>query len=119
MVDAIIYLVISALVSLIFIILGVRQYRAKKPVTINTGEKPPREEMLTSVTDWNHRHGRNFIIFGCTLFLTLSVFAYFIKKTDGVVLPVMLLMIVLLAEIAWVMFEHQAMKKNMIKRASV
>ena len=31
----------------------------------------------------------------------------------------MLLMIVLLAEIAWVMFEHQAMKKNMIKRASV
>ena len=38
MAATIIYLVISLLVSLIFIILGIRQYRAKKPVTINTGE---------------------------------------------------------------------------------
>ena len=47
-----IYLVISLLVSLIFIILGIRQYRAEKPVAINTGEKPPREDELTSVTEW-------------------------------------------------------------------
>ena len=38
MAATIIYLVISLLVSLIFIILGIRQYRAKKTVTINTGE---------------------------------------------------------------------------------
>ena len=86
----IIYLVISLLVSLVFIILGIRQYRAEKPVAINTGERPPREDELTSVTEWNHRHGRNFIIFGCALFVTLSVFGYFIEKLDNVVIQVIM-----------------------------
>ena len=116
MAATIIYLVISLLVSLIFIILGIKQYRAEKPVTINTGEKPPREEELTSVAEWNHRHGRNFIIFGCALFITLLVFAYFIENLDNVVLQVGILMIVLFAEIAWVQFEHNVMKKKMIKK---
>ena len=83
-----IYLVISLLVSIIFIILGIRQYRAEKSVAINTGEKPPREDELTSVTEWNHRHGRNFIILGFALFITLSVFIYFLEKLDKVVLQV-------------------------------
>lgn len=116
MVATIIYLVISALVSLVFIILGIRQYRAEKPVAINTGEKPPREDELTSVTEWNHRHGRNSIVFGCALFVTLSVFVYFIEKLDNVVLQVVILVIVLSAEIAWVEFEHNAMKRKMVKR---
>lgn len=115
MAATIIYLVISLLVSLIFIILGIRQYRAEKPVTINTGEKPPREDELTSVTEWNHRHGRNFIIFGCMLFITASVFGYLIEKLDSVVLQVVIFLIVLFAEIAWVEFEHHVMKKKMIK----
>ena len=46
------------------------------------GRKPPRENELTSVAAWNHRHGRNFIILGCALFITLSVFAYFLEKLD-------------------------------------
>lgn len=116
MAATIIYLVISLLVSLIFIILGIRRYRAEKPVTINTGEKPPREDELTSVTEWNHRHGRNFIILGCMLFITLSVFAYFIEKLDHVVFQVVIFMIVLFAEIAWVEVEHNVMKKKMIKK---
>lgn len=111
----IIYLVISLLVSLIFIILGIRQYRAKKPVTINTGEKPPREDELTSVTEWNHRHGRNLIIFGCALFITLSVFVYFIEKLDSSIFQVVIFLIVIVAEIAWVEIEHHVMKKKMIK----
>ena len=119
MAAAIIYLVVSLLVSLVFIILGIRQYRAEKPVTINTGEKPPREEELTSVAEWNHRHGRNFIIFGCALFITLSVWAYFIEKLDSVVLQVVILMIVLFAEIAWVQVEHNVMKKKMIKKKKI
>ena len=73
MADTIIYLVISLLVSLIFVILGIGQYRAEKPVSINMGEKPLRKEELTNVTEWNHRHGRNFIILGCALFITLSI----------------------------------------------
>ena len=111
----IIYLVISLLFSLIFIILGIRQYRAEKPVTINTGEKPPREDELTSVTEWNHRHGRNLIIFGCALFITLSVFVYFIEKLDSSIFQVVIFLIVIVAEIAWVEIEHHVMKKKMIK----
>ncbi|WP_177194964.1 hypothetical protein [Pseudobutyrivibrio sp. JW11] len=39
MAGTIIYLAISFFVSLIFIILGIQQYKSKKPVSINTGEK--------------------------------------------------------------------------------
>ena len=116
MAATIIYLVISLAVSLIFIILGIKQYRAEKPVAINTGEKPPCEDELTSVAEWNHRHGRNFIIFGCALFITLSVFVYFMEKLDNVVVQVIIFMVVLFAEIAWVEFEHNMMKKKMIKK---
>lgn len=118
MAATIIYLVISLLVSLIFIILGIRQYKAEKPVAINTGEKPPREDELISVTEWNHGHGRNFIILGCALFITLSIMAYFIEKLDGIALQVaaVIFVIVILAEIVWVGFEHNVMKKKMIKK---
>ena len=116
MAATIIYLIISLVVSLIFIILGIRQYKSEQPVSINTGEKPPREDELTSVAEWNHRHGRNFIIFGCMLFITLSVFVYFIEKLDNVVFQVVIFMIVIFAEIAWVAFEHNVMKKKMIKK---
>ncbi len=116
MAATIIYLIISLLVSLIFIILGIRQYKSEKPVTINTGEKPPCEDELTNVAEWNHRHGRNFIILGCALFMTLSVFVYFIEKLDSVIFQVIILMIMIFAEIAWVMIDHNVMKKNMIKK---
>lgn len=111
----IMYLVISLLVSLIFIILGIGQYKAEKPVSLNTGEKSPREDELISVTDWNHRHGRNLIILGCMLFITSSFFMYSIEKLDGIVLQSAIFIIVLFAEIAWVEFEHNMMKKKMIK----
>ena len=51
MAATIIYLAISLFVSLIFIVLGIKQYRAEKPVAINTGEKPPSEDELTSVAE--------------------------------------------------------------------
>lgn len=50
------------------------------------------------------------------LFITLSVFAYFIEKLDNVVLQVGILMIVIFAEIAQVQFEHNVMKKKMVKK---
>ena len=118
MAAAIIYLVISLLVSLIFIILGIRQYRAEKPVAINTGEKLPREDELTSAAEWNHRHGRNFIILGCVLFITLSVLRYFMEKLDSILLQVIIAMLALFIEIGWIEFEHNVMKKKMIKRGT-
>ena len=119
MAGIIMYLVISFLVSLVFVLLGIRQYRAEKPVSINTGEKPPLEEDLTSVAEWNHRHGRNLIVYGCALFLTLGAFVFAMEQTDHAARPVILLMLTLAAETAWVVLDHQAMKKNMIKSASV
>lgn len=62
------------------------------------------------------RHGRNFIILGCMLFITLSVFIYFIEKLDSVAVQVVIFLIVLFAEIAWVWFDHNVMKKKMIKK---
>ena len=85
-------------------------------MTINTGEKPPREEELTSVAEWNRRHGRNFIILGCAMFLTLSVFAYVMEKLDGGVLPAAILLLALFAEIGWVMQEQRVMKKTLKKK---
>ena len=51
------------------------------------------------------------------LFITLSAFGYFIEKLDSVVLWVVIFMVVLFAEIAWIEFEHNVMKKKMIKNS--
>lgn len=82
----------------------------------NTEEKPPREDELTSVAEWNHRHGRNFIILGCVLFITLSVLVYFIEKLDSILLQVIIAMLALFIEIGWGEFENNVMKKKMIKK---
>ena len=116
MAGTIIYLAISFLVSLIFIILGIQQCKSKKPVSINTGEKPPSEDELTSVTEWNHRHGRNFILYGCMLFISLFIFGAIINKASSGVLQVVLFLIVIFAEVAWLEAEHIIMKKKMIKK---
>ncbi len=63
------------------------------------------------------KHGRNLIILGCMLFITLSVVGYFIAKLDGAALygAVVIFVIMIFAEIAWVVIEHNVMKKRMIK----
>lgn len=116
MAATIVYLTISFLVSLIFVILGIRQYRSQTPVTINSGLTPPKPEELTSVSEWNHRHGRDFILFGCALFVTLAAFVYFLEKTDNVVLQAVIFLVVVFGEIALVMIDHNVMTKKMIKK---
>ncbi len=116
MAGTIIYMAISFFVSLIFIILGIQQYKSKKPVAINTGEKPPSEDELISVTEWNHRHGRNFILYGCILFTSLAIFWFYMNRYDGGMIHVAIFMIVILAEVAWLEAEHIIMKKKMIKK---
>ena len=49
--------------------------------------------------------------------VTLSVFVYFIEKLDSVAFQMVILIIVLFTEIAWVEFEHRVMKKKMIKNS--
>ena len=114
MAETIIYLVISFLVSLIFVVLGISQYNSEKPVSLNTGEKPPCEDELTDVLEWNHKHGINLIIYGGVLFLTLSVFVYFIEKYDYIV--VQMIILIILGEIAWLEIQHNILKKKLIKK---
>lgn len=116
MAGEIIYLVISFLVSMIFVILGIVQYKSKTPVSINTGEKPPKEDELTDMKEWNHKHGRNFIIYGCALFLTLTVFLFFIRKFDKAVVQLVVFFAIIAMEIIWLEAEHIHMKRTMIKK---
>ena len=54
---------------------------------------------------------------GCMLFITLAVVGYFIAKLDGIALYVAVgvFIVMIFAEIAWVVIEHNVMKKRMIK----
>ncbi|MCM1500405.1 MAG: hypothetical protein NC124_18235 [Clostridium sp.] len=115
----IIYLIISAIVLLIFIVLGVDQFRSKVPVALNTGEVPPREDELTDMSEWNHKHGRNLIIYGCALFVTMSVFVYFLEKFDGAVFQTVVFLAVIFGETAWVEIQHGLLKKRLIKKYSI
>ena len=116
--ETIIYLVISFLVSLISVVLGIKQYNSEKPVSLNTGEKPPSEDELTDVLEWNHKHGKNLIIYGGVLFLTLSVFVYFIEKYDYIIVQMILIILVILGEIAWLEIQHNILKKKLIKNSN-
>lgn len=114
MAASIIYLSISFLVSLIFVIIGIVQVHAKEPVGINTGEKPPRAEELISVTEWNHKHGRNFIVYGCLLFLTLVLFGISQIMIDNTKLSLILFAVAIIGEIAWLEIDHILLKKKLI-----
>ena len=116
MAGTIIFLVISFLVSMIFIILGVHQYKSSVPVALNTGEKPPKEEELIDMTEWNHKHGRNLIIYGCVLFVTLSLFVLLLQKLDSIAIPMFIFLILIFGEIAWIEIQHSILKKKLIKK---
>ena len=116
MAETIIYLVISFLASFVFVILGISQYKSKKPVALNTGEKPPCEDDLTDVSEWNHRHGKNLIIYGCLLFLTMSVFLYCLRKFENTTVQLILFFAVIIGELVWLEVQHNMLKRKLIKR---
>lgn len=116
MAETIIYLVISFLTSLIFVALGISQYKSEKPVSLNTGEKPPCEDELTDVLEWNHKHGKNLIVYGGVLFLALCVFVYFIEKYEYIEVQIILFILVILGEVAWLEIQHNILKKKLIKK---
>ena len=116
MAGTIIFLVIFALVSMIFVILGIVQYRSKTPVSINTGEKPPREDELTDMTEWNHKHGRNLILYGCMLFATGLVFIFFLAKIESVAVQLIIFFGAVFGEIVWLEIQHISLKKKLILR---
>lgn len=64
----IIYLIVAAMM----IGIGISQLRSASPVGFYSGEKPPREEELTDVQAWNHKHGMMWLIYG-----VIILFSYF------------------------------------------
>lgn len=99
---------ICLFVSLIMIVIGIVQVKSKTPVGFYSGEKPPREEELTNVHEWNIKHGRMWIVYGI-----IMIIGYFIgglmgdtiwsaiPMCGGVVLP--------LGWMVW--YHHQLIKK--------
>lgn len=86
--------VIYGLCALLFVGLGISNYKSKRPVTINTSIKPPKEENLVSVKEWNRKHGIMWITFGIVFALCYvlgCIFAnnLFLAMTFMVIIPIL------------------------------
>ena len=46
------------------IILGIVQYRSRRVVGFWSGEEPPKNEKVTDMKAYNHRHGMMWILYG-------------------------------------------------------
>lgn len=46
------------------IILGIVQYKSKKPVGFWSGEEPPGKEQITDMEAYNRKHGMMWILYG-------------------------------------------------------
>lgn len=62
-------IVICLICMMPIIIVGIVQYRSKKPVGFWSGQEPPKKEQITDVTAYNHRHGIMWIIYGAGFIL--------------------------------------------------
>ncbi len=51
------------------IIIGIVQYRSKKPVGFWSGKEPPKKEQITDIAAYNHKHGIMWIIYGAGFIL--------------------------------------------------
>lgn len=67
MAEIIVGFVIYGIVSGIMIGIGVSQMKSKNPVSMNTGEKPPRKDELTDVGEYNKKHGLMWILYGSSI----------------------------------------------------
>ena len=118
MAGTIVYVFISFLVSSIFVILGISQIHSSEPVGINTGEKPPKPEELISVKEWNQKHGRNFIIYGCLLFLTMILFWILFSVLELFKLSFVFLAVAVVGEFLFLELGHIYLKKKFIIKSS-
>ena len=93
--------VIVILVGCVMLSIGIVQYRKSGPVGFYSGEKPPRPDELTDVTEWNHKHGMLWMGFGLSIFLGCllgfllrdsMICAFFFIGGVVIPLPVMILL---------------------------
>jgi len=86
---------IYGLVALIMIGIGIANLKSKKPVGFYSGEKPPTKDELTDWEEWNKKHGRMWIIYGCIIFISYFIgftmidsIACIIPMTGGMIIPI-------------------------------
>ena len=110
MAENIILLVILGIVSIIMIGIGISQMKRKTPVGFYTGEIPPKEEELTDVVQWNKKHGRMCIIYGCSI-----ICSYFIGMIlrESLIAPYIIGGVIVVGVLI-MMFYHSRLKKEYI-----
>jgi len=82
-------------VAFIMIAIGISQVKSNTPVGFYSGEKPPREEELINVHEWNVKHGMMWISYGIIMLVGYFIGALIgdsiwsaIPMCGGVVLPI-------------------------------
>ena len=76
--EEIITLVIICFCAFPFFILGITQYKSRKPAGFWAGKDAPGEDQIRDVEAYNKKHGRMWIIYGAGLIL-----AFFLGKGIG------------------------------------
>ena len=96
----------------IMIGIGVAQLKSRKPVGFYSGEKALKAEELTSVQDWNKKHGIMWILYGITMSITSVITAMMLESTwcmvpfgCGVILPLPIM----------IFYHHYLIRKYKIK----
>lgn len=70
--ETVIMLVILLYSATPLIVIGIVQYRSKKPVDFWSGEKPPEKEQITDMKAYNQKHGIMWILFGAGLIFSFA-----------------------------------------------
>ncbi len=92
--------IIYGLCSLLFLLIGIVNYRQKTPVTFYSSEKARKPEELNDVTSFNKKHGIMWILFGFAFFFSfvfgINLNNLILVITFTTLSPIILLVIMIL-----------------------
>lgn len=113
----IIYTVIVAYVSLIFIGIGISQCKSKKPVGFWTGIPGPDAKDVTDVTAYNKKHGWMFICYGAQFII--GCIPLFLVDNENMEMWIMVIeSIVWVGGVIAMMIGHKYLEKKYVCRKS-
>lgn len=100
--------IIFLFVALFMVGIGISQIKSKTPVGFYSGEKPPREEELANVYEWNVKHGKMWISYGIIILICYFIGAL-VGDTIWCVIPMCGGLIFPICVMIW--YHHQLIKK--------
>ena len=62
-----IYCIVMGICAMFMFGIGLVQIKSKKPVAFYSGEKPPLEEKVKDIENWNKKHGIMWILYGIAI----------------------------------------------------